>query len=761
MKFASVIDTCADPIVVYDLEGRVTYVNPAFESLFGWQAEGLLGNRIDFVPKDQIEVTRETVSRVMAGETVAGFETRRITSKGKPVDVRVTAARLMGDDGEVEGMVVTLQDISELIRSRRAALSADRAKSRFLSNISHEIRTPMNHVMGMVDLLNHSALSEEQQEYVGILQSSAEQLMEVVNDILDFSGMESRTPVCHWINFDLRALVDKIEQLMEPRARQKRVVFFLKVHQLVPSLVIGDPGYLRQVLTHLCSNAVKFTDQGEVTLLITLEKEDGKRAWIRFEVRDTGVGIPKPGLAKIFQSFTQMDDSATRKHGGTGLGLAIVARLLEVMGSTIRVDSTPGKGSSFGFTLTLAKQKDEDYVAPIHSVSLKEKRILVADSHPTDLQVFKTLLNEWGCIVKWADSMASLFHILETSAWDLLLLDSDFGKSDGRLINRVRDLTKNYDVKIVVLASVGKPGDVDRLSEKGVKGYLSKPVRPRELYESIAVVLGASSRDSAGIITRHTLNENRKQQVGILLIEPGRANRKMVMNTITKSGYRAIACAGIPEGLGIYTSGGINLVILDCQDLACDEAVAAIRAFEGQNRTEPVPIIGLTAQPDRIKEVKDELAMVLPKPFDPSLLLKAVEKCTWRNDNFLQAHIPGYARGKTKQFFDAAAALERAMDDKEFLEMLVNEFINMLPDKLDKIRAAGKKRECGELILAAQSLKGASANMGALEITAAVFALEQAGETQDFTRWDTRFKALESACNRFKAAIKHIQWGEI
>ncbi|MCG8634557.1 MAG: ATP-binding protein [Desulfobacterales bacterium] len=763
MKLDSVIDTCAEPIVVYDLEGRVTYLNPAFESLFGWQAEALLGKRIDFVPEDQVGVTRDTVSRVMAGETVSAFETRRYTREGKTVDVRVTAARLPGRGGEVEGMVVTLQDISELIRSRRAAQSADRAKSRFLSNISHEIRTPMNHVMGMIDLLNHSALSEEQQEYVGILQSSAEQLMTVVNDILDFSGMEAHTPVCHRTNFDLRALVDKIEQLMEPRARQKRIGFLLRVHQLVPSLVSGDPGYLRQVLTHLCSNAVKFTDRGEVRLLITLEKEEESRIWIRFEVRDTGAGIPEQELEKIFQSFTQVDDSTTRKYGGAGLGLAIVARLLDAMGSTIHVSSKPGKGSSFGFTLALGRQKERKGTAPIRSVSLKDKRILVADPHQTDLQVFKTLLGEWGCKVSSADSMASLFHTLDTSTWDLLLLDTEYGKKEGRLINRVRDLVNKYNIEIIILASVGKPGDVARLSEKGVRGYLSKPVRSRELYECIAAVLGEASRGNAGIITRHILEENRKQQVGILMVEPGRANRKMAMNTITKSGYRATACAGIREALGIYTSGGINLVILDFQDLAGHEAVTAIRAFERQNCVEPVPIIGLAARPERIKESSNELAKVLRKPFDPSLLLGAIEKCTWRNEQFLQSRIPGYAGGstKTKQVFDAAAALERAMDDREFLEMLVNEFINMLPDKLDRIQAACRQGDGRALMQAVQSLKGASANMAAMEITAAVFALEEPAENLDFTDWDTRFKTLESACNRFVREIKHIQWGEI
>lgn len=507
MKLENVLDTCAEPVVIYDDQGEAVYVNAAFEALFGWPAAALLGKRIDFVPEDQVEATRKTMAKVMAGETVSAFETRRKTCEGDIVDVRMTAARLAGDGGSIQGMVLTFQDISELVRYREEALAAAQAKRRFLSNISHEVRTPMNHVMGMIDLLGQTDLSEEQQEYIDILQGSADQLMDVVTDMLDFSGMESRSPDCRNIEFDLRAMADRVAHLIDARARRKGLSFDMEIHPLVPPLVVGDPEHLRKVLNHLCTNAVKFTEQGGVALHILPETGGG----VRFEVRDTGIGIPKRELEKIFDSFSQADDSATRKYGGTGLGLSIAARLVEAMDGKVLVDSEPGKGSTFSFSLAFDQQAD-------------------CDALPT-----------------------------------------------GKFV-------------------------------------------PRS--------------------------------------DPGTA----------------------------------------------------------------------AAEPDNPAGVNEDPARE-------------------GNDGI--------------QVFNTAAALERAMNDRAFLEMLVNEFLSMLPDKIQEIKAACRNGEGKHLALAAQALKGGAANLGAEEICVAAAALERMGEACLFTEWETACKYLESACTRFKTDADQTQWGEL
>ncbi|MBU3951837.1 MAG: PAS domain S-box protein, partial [Proteobacteria bacterium] len=323
MKLETIIETCAEPIVVYDKNGLATYVNSGFERVFGWQRRELLGKRIDFVPEDQASLTGQAVARVLAGQTVSGMETRRTTKHGQMIHVRLSAAPLKDETDTFDGMVVTLQDISDLVASRQEAQAANRAKGQFLSNISHEVRTPMNHIMGMLDLLLATRLDEEQQEFLEILQKSATSLMAVVNDMLDYSRIQAGKVDCDHIGFDLRTLAETITAPMGLKSAEKGLRFSLIVHQLVPSLLVGDPGHLRQVLVNLCSNAVKFTEKGGIKVNIFLEREDDQTADILFEVIDTGIGIAADQIQSIFDSFVQADGSATRKYGGSGLGLSI------------------------------------------------------------------------------------------------------------------------------------------------------------------------------------------------------------------------------------------------------------------------------------------------------------------------------------------------------------------------------------------------------------------------------------------------------
>ncbi len=771
MKLKTIIETCAEPIVVYDRQGLATYVNPCFERVFGWEGQEIIGSRIDFVPKDQVGATGQAVAEILSGKTISGMETQRQTKKGKTIHVRLSAAPLKDGEGNVDGMVVTLQDITDLVGSRREALAANQAKSEFLSNVSHEVRTPINHVMGMVELLLNTRLDAQQQEFVEILQKSADSLMMVVNDMLDYSRIESGKVDCDAIGFDLRTLVEKVENLVVPKSVEKGLAFDLFVHQFVPSLLMGDPGRLRQVLVNLCLNAIKFTEKGGAKLNIFLEKENDTTARIRFEVNDTGIGIALDQIPVIFNSFSQVDGSATRKYGGTGLGLSISSKLVQMMGGTIEVKSLLGKGTCFSFTLSFAKQVPGTKINRVIPTSFQGKKILVVDENITDRLVLKSLILDWGCLFDGAgtseEALEKLKHSKErTPCCDIILLNLELPGGEA-LAKKAKTLPWARNLVIIVLASMGKQGDVARLNKIGVNGYLPKPIKPQELYDCIATALTARNLGQE-MITRHTLTENRKQQVKILLIEENRVNRKIILNILGKSGYSPKAKSTMDNVFKRFKTGKFNLILLDIDSPESGGLLNTIRQYETKEKQKRIPIIAMTTPPldEKWQEgFQKDVEDCLLKPVTPELLLASIETWTWRNENFLRAQVGGYFHMKLQKkqgiVFNLKAALERAMGDKEFLEMLVTEFTASLPSKIELIKKAVSEKKLDAVILAAQSLKGSSANMGANMIKAAAQAVERMGEKGDLGLAENRINRLMNESERFIEHIHTIEWSEV
>jgi PAS domain S-box-containing protein len=771
MKLKTIIETCAEPIVVYDKQGRTTYVNPCFERVFGWKKQEIIGSRIDFVPEDQIELTKKSVVEVLAGNTISGMETQRKTKNGETIHVRLSAAPIKDEQNNFEGLVVTLQDISDLVRSRRQALAADQAKSEFFSNISHEVRTPMNHVMGMIELLLNTRLDAKQQEFMEILQTSADSLMMTINDMLDYSKIESGEVGCDAIGFDLRTLVEKVAHLMAPKAAEKGLAFDLLVHQFVPSLLMGDPGRLRQILVNLCSNAIKFTKHGGVKMNIFLEKENDTAAKIRFEVSDTGIGIAPDQTRMIFDSFSQADGSATRKHGGTGLGLSIASKLVQMMGSTIDVKSLPGRGACFSFILSFEKQAPGIGKKMGVPIAFQGKKILVVDENIMDRRVLKTLILDWGCSFDGTSTAQEALEKLNASkdrlCCDVILLNLELPGGEA-LAKEIKTFPWARGLVIIILASMGKKGDVVRLKKIGVNGYLPKPIKPQELYDCIATAFTAGRLGQDEMITRHTLTENRKQQVKILLVEAGRVNRKIILNILGKSGYSANSKTDMDGVFETFKTEKFNLVLLDIDLPGSLKLLNTIRQHETQEKKKRVPVIAMTDGPMENEIQKGFQGYVedcLLKPVTPEKLLASIETWTWQNEAFLRAHVGGYSRMNSQKnqtiVFNLKAALKRAMDDKAFLEMLVTEFMASLSAKIAAIKKAAREKDSGAVIVAAQSLKGSSANMGADMIKAAAQAIENMGEEGDLSRVDNRISRLQNESERFKAHVTTIKWSEV
>ncbi|MBI4028676.1 MAG: CHASE domain-containing protein [Verrucomicrobia bacterium] len=423
-RVRAIVDTAVDGIITINEKGIVETFNPAAVRLFGWSAEDVIGRNVNMLmPKPYHDEHDGYLKRyIETGQKKLIGNTREVLGLRKngttfPIELAVSEVRL-GDRRIFTGMT---HDLSErkrvedaMVRARDAALESARIKSEFLANMSHEIRTPMNGVVGMTGLLLDTPLNAEQRGFVEVIRSSSDLLLTVINDTLDFSKIEAGMMRIEIVDFNLNIVAKSAAELVAEQSRKKNIGLLQHVESQVPVFLRGDPGRLRQVLTNLLSNAVKFTRQGEVRLEIAKESEDSAHVTLRFQVKDTGIGISEEEQKCLFQAFSQVDASTTRKHGGTGLGLAISRRLVELMGGRIGVESSPGKGSVFWFTLKLEKQPPGSEDAT--TTSLTGMRVLIVDDNPTNLTIVQHQIVSWGTRTDTASGAAETLSLLRREA---------------------------------------------------------------------------------------------------------------------------------------------------------------------------------------------------------------------------------------------------------------------------------------------------------------------------------------------------------
>jgi PAS domain S-box-containing protein len=740
------------PMFVHDKETQeILAVNVAAERQYGYTRDELLVRTIADLQQGN-------------GEGEDGpADSKHVTRAGQVMDVEVDAHPV--EFGGRPAVLTTIRDITERNRlqeterrAREAAEAASRAKSDFLANMSHEIRTPMNGVMGMLDLAIDTDLDPEQREYLEIAKGSADSLLTVINDVLDFSKIEAGRLDLDPIPFRLGDSVADMTSTLAFRAHKKGLEFVVEIAPEVPDTLVGDVGRLRQIVTNLVSNAIKFTERGELVLRIGVLSSDAESLMLQVALSDTGIGIPAQKQAMIFQAFTQADTSTTRHYGGTGLGLAISAQLVELMGGRIWLESEVGRGSTFYFTARLALPAHGDVTAlPEVTSDLQGLPALIVDDNATNRRILEDLLASWAMVPATAsDGPAALAALDRARAaghpYRLVLLDSQMPGMDGfALAEEIARTAHREAARVMMLTSGGQRGDGARCRALGISAYLPKPIRQTDLLRAIRMALSTSGTGT--LITRHSLvspaaerQPTAARQLHVLVAEDNQVNQQLAFRLLEKKGHRVTLVANGREAVAAFEREQFDLILMDVQmpEMSGLEATAAIRGRENGGRR--TPIIAMTARVlkgDREECLAAGMDDYVSKPLSPKALFQAIDAAT-----------SGPPRPSQEPLAVIGDGLVAHMGgDRALLRELAAIFLQDYPARLAAVRAAVGQRDPRALEAAVHALRGAAANFGADEAVAAAVRLETMARERNLGGVEAGFAELFGCMTRFTVEL--------
>lgn len=802
-KHRTILEKMEEGYYEVDLEGSLTFFNKGLVAILGYPEKEMEGlNYREIMDEATIEEAYRVFLDVYnTGKAASAVDWVLIDKDGLTRNVETSISLIRDASGEPVGFRGVARDVTrrkELLEAQKKSFEAEaasQAKTDFLARMSHEIRTPLNAIIGMAELALSDELTESQEKIMDIINNEARALMTLVNRILDFSKIEAQKLDLENIPFELAYLLEDISEGIAVEAHKKSLEFILYISPNVPTRLIGDPGRIRQILTNLLGNAVKFTGKGEVYLKVEAVKQSSADVVLKFSIKDTGIGISEEKQKIIFEPFTQADGSTTRYYGGTGLGTTVSKKLVELMGGELSVESEEGRGSTFMFTAGLTLQPDEQSVSAVPATSTVGKRIMVVDENQTYRRVASSYLQAWGCIVEEASHLEEAVSFLRElpkneERIDLLLVDIQHFDQDGvELAKAIRAVPELAEIQVIVLARVGRLGDGSRWRDAGVQGYLAKPIRRDDLLQVIRLALGdtevSGPERNRGFYTKHVLPESERARINILLVEDYPTNQLIATEHLTNAGYRVELAQNGLEAVEAFQRRRFDLILMDIQMPIMDgyEATRQIRNIEfkmqerkGEGSSDGhIPIIALTAHAFkgyRRKCLDAGMDDYLTKPLLRAELLETVEKWSlkamkspgdlitsdvefevdeaWRNP--VESDIMELNRGNPSDEppISLEGVIEEFMGKKSLVQKAINQFIITVEKQIVLLDEAIEAGNSDAVNSEAHSIKGGAANLTAGRLSSAAKALETAGRTGRLEKGRELLKALEDEFDQLK-----------